>query len=102
MKKNRKKKNCKHLKSLKDFNALAACGGFSFGDVLGAGEGWAKSILFNEKLRDEFQEFFERKDTVALGVCNGCQLMALLGWVKNVSLKQNKSRRKFELHCCKL
>ena len=63
-------------KSLKDFNALAACGGFSFGDVLGAGEGWAKSILFNEKLRDEFQEFFERKDTVALGVCNGCQMMS--------------------------
>ncbi len=49
-------------KSLKDFNGLAACGGFSFGDVLGAGEGWAKSILFNNKLRDEFQEFFERKD----------------------------------------
>ena len=63
-------------KSLKDFNALAACGGFSFGDVLGAGEGWAKSILFNAKLRDEFQEFFERKDTIALGVCNGCQMMS--------------------------
>ena len=63
-------------KSLKDFNGLAACGGFSFGDVLGAGEGWAKSILFNEKLRDEFQDFFERKDTIALGVCNGCQMMS--------------------------
>ena len=49
---------------------------FSFGDVLGAGEGWAKSILFNNKLRDEFQEFFERKDTIALGVCNGCQMMS--------------------------
>tara|TARA_B110000003_G_scaffold123255_1_gene125678 strand:+ start:5178 stop:9143 length:3966 start_codon:yes stop_codon:yes gene_type:complete len=63
-------------KSLKDFNGLAACGGFSFGDVLGAGEGWAKSILFNTKLRDEFQAFFERKDTIALGVCNGCQMMS--------------------------
>ena len=63
-------------KSLKDFNGLAACGGFSFGDVLGAGEGWAKSILFNSKLRDEFQAFFERKDTIALGVCNGCQMMS--------------------------
>ena len=63
-------------KSLKNFNGLAACGGFSFGDVLGAGEGWAKSILFNEKLRDEFQDFFERKDTIALGVCNGCQMMS--------------------------
>ena len=63
-------------KSLKDFHGLAACGGFSFGDVLGAGEGWAKSILFNNKLRDEFQAFFERKDTIALGVCNGCQMMS--------------------------
>jgi len=63
-------------KSLKDFNGLAACGGFSFGDVLGAGEGWAKSILFNTKLRDDFQAFFERKDTIALGVCNGCQMMS--------------------------
>jgi phosphoribosylformylglycinamidine synthase len=63
-------------KSLKDFNGFAACGGFSFGDVLGAGEGWAKSILFNTKLRDEFQAFFERKDTIALGVCNGCQMMS--------------------------
>ncbi len=62
--------------SLKDFNGLAACGGFSFGDVLGAGEGWAKSILYNNKLRDEFQDFFERKDTIALGVCNGCQMMS--------------------------
>ena len=63
-------------KNLKDFNGLAACGGFSFGDVLGAGEGWAKSILFNNELRDEFQEFFERKDTITLGVCNGCQMLS--------------------------
>ena len=63
-------------KSLKDFNGIAACGGFSFGDVLGAGKGWAKSILFNNALRDEFQEFFERKGTIALGVCNGCQMLS--------------------------
>ncbi|MGE4597261.1 MAG: phosphoribosylformylglycinamidine synthase subunit PurQ, partial [Methylophilaceae bacterium] len=64
------------VKSLKDFQALAACGGFSFGDVLGAGEGWAKSILFNQKIRDEFEVFFTRNDTIALGVCNGCQMMS--------------------------
>src|SRR5687768_1005811 len=64
--------------SLKDFSGLAACGGFSYGDVLGAGEGWAKSILFNPRARDEFSMFFEREDTFALGVCNGCQMMANL------------------------
>jgi len=64
------------IKTLKDFQALAACGGFSFGDVLGAGQGWAKSILFNENIRAEFQDFFYRKDTIALGVCNGCQMMS--------------------------
>jgi phosphoribosylformylglycinamidine synthase len=64
--------------SLKDFKALAACGGFSYGDVLGAGEGWAKSILFNPTARTEFQSFFERSDTLALGVCNGCQMMSNL------------------------
>ncbi|MBQ8708059.1 MAG: phosphoribosylformylglycinamidine synthase [Succinivibrionaceae bacterium] len=64
--------------SLKDFKALAACGGFSYGDVLGAGEGWAKSILFNSRARDEFAAFFDRKDTLALGVCNGCQMMSNL------------------------
>ncbi len=64
--------------SLKDFNALAACGGFSYGDVLGAGEGWAKSILFNSRARDEFAAFFARPDTLALGVCNGCQMMSNL------------------------
>ncbi|MCB1890235.1 MAG: phosphoribosylformylglycinamidine synthase [Rhodocyclaceae bacterium] len=60
------------------FKALAACGGFSYGDVLGAGQGWAKSILFNPALRDQFQAFFDRPDTFALGVCNGCQMMAHL------------------------
>ncbi|NNC99335.1 MAG: phosphoribosylformylglycinamidine synthase, partial [Gammaproteobacteria bacterium] len=56
----------------------AACGGFSFGDVLGAGEGWAKSILFNPRLRDTFSTFFHRSDTFALGVCNGCQMMSTI------------------------
>ncbi|MSU48762.1 MAG: phosphoribosylformylglycinamidine synthase, partial [Opitutus sp.] len=64
--------------SLKDFRGLAACGGFSYGDVLGAGEGWAKSILFNEGARAEFAAFFQREDTFALGVCNGCQMMSNL------------------------
>ena len=63
---------------LRDFNGFAACGGFSFGDVLGAGQGWAKSILFQEKLRQMFEQFFQREDAFALGVCNGCQMMAAL------------------------
>jgi phosphoribosylformylglycinamidine synthase len=64
--------------SLAGFRALAACGGFSFGDVLGGGEGWAKSALYNPRARDEFSAFFARPDTIALGVCNGCQMMAAL------------------------
>ncbi|HEX2861007.1 MAG TPA: phosphoribosylformylglycinamidine synthase, partial [Lacunisphaera sp.] len=64
--------------SLNDFRGLAACGGFSYGDVLGAGEGWAKSALFNERARAEFAAFFGRTDTFALGVCNGCQMMSNL------------------------
>ncbi|MBK1880425.1 phosphoribosylformylglycinamidine synthase [Pelagicoccus mobilis] len=64
--------------SLADFKGMAACGGFSYGDVLGAGEGWAKSILFNEKARQEFKAFFEREDTFSLGVCNGCQMLSNL------------------------
>jgi phosphoribosylformylglycinamidine synthase len=63
---------------LPDFKGFAACGGFSYGDVLGAGEGWAKSILFNRRARDEFVAFFNRMDTFALGVCNGCQMMSNL------------------------
>ena len=63
---------------LEDFKGLVACGGFSYGDVLGAGEGWAKSVLFNARARDNFQAFFERKDSFALGVCNGCQMMSNL------------------------
>ncbi len=64
--------------NLRDFRGLAACGGFSYGDVLGAGEGWAKSILFHERVRAEFATFFARPDTFALGVCNGCQMMSNL------------------------
>ncbi len=64
--------------SLGDFKGFAACGGFSYGDVLGAGEGWAKSILFNARARDEFEAFFRRDDSFALGVCNGCQMMSNL------------------------
>jgi phosphoribosylformylglycinamidine synthase len=64
--------------SLREFRGLAACGGFSYGDVLGAGEGWAKSVLFNERARAEFSAFFAREDAFALGVCNGCQMMSNL------------------------
>ncbi|QMT33239.1 phosphoribosylformylglycinamidine synthase [Conchiformibius steedae DSM 2580] len=63
---------------LADMHMLAACGGFSYGDVLGAGEGWAKSILFHPALRDQFAEFFARPDTLTLGVCNGCQMVSHL------------------------
>jgi phosphoribosylformylglycinamidine synthase len=84
--------------SLKDFRGLVACGGFSYGDVLGAGEGWAKSALFNARARDEFSAFFARTDSFALGVCNGCQMMSNLhsiipgaeGWPRFV---QNQSER---------
>jgi phosphoribosylformylglycinamidine synthase len=64
--------------SLAGLQGLVACGGFSYGDVLGAGEGWAKSILFNARAREEFEAFFHRNDTFALGVCNGCQMMSNL------------------------
>ena len=63
---------------LKDFAGLAACGGFSYGDVLGAGQGWAKTILFNERGREEFQSFLANPERFALGVCNGCQMFAAL------------------------
>lgn len=64
--------------TLADYQGLVACGGFSFGDVLGAGGGWAKSILYHERTRDQFTAFFERNDSFALGVCNGCQMMSHL------------------------
>ena len=83
---------------LADFKGFAACGGFSYGDVLGAGQGWAKSVLFNDRLRDEFSAFFVRADSFALGVCNGCQMMAHLapiipgaqGWP---SFQRNRSEQ---------
>ncbi|HEV7164995.1 MAG TPA: phosphoribosylformylglycinamidine synthase [Gammaproteobacteria bacterium] len=78
--------------SLSDFKGMVACGGFSYGDVLGAGQGWAKSILFNPHTREEFTGFFNRVDSFSLGVCNGCQMLASLadlipgtvGWPKFV------------------
>ena len=64
--------------ALCNYQGLVACGGFSFGDVLGAGGGWAKSILYHTRTRDQFEEFFHRSDTFALGVCNGCQMLSQL------------------------
>ena len=63
---------------LNRFSGLVACGGFSYGDVLGAGSGWAKSILYNTALKDQFSDFFARADSFSLGVCNGCQMLAQL------------------------
>jgi phosphoribosylformylglycinamidine synthase len=63
---------------LAHFKGLVACGGFSYGDVLGAGEGWAKSILFQSRTRDQFAAFFDRPDSFTLGVCNGCQMLSNL------------------------
>jgi phosphoribosylformylglycinamidine synthase len=65
-------------RDLADFKGLVACGGFSYGDVLGAGLGWARTILFNDRCRDEFATYFARPDTFSLGVCNGCQMMSAL------------------------
>ncbi len=84
--------------NLATFQMLAACGGFSYGDVLGAGEGWAKSILFHPELRDQFAAFFANPNTLALGVCNGCQMVSNLaaiipgseGWPK---FKRNESEQ---------
>ncbi len=88
---------------LDDFKGFAACGGFSYGDVLGAGEGWAKSVLFNSKAADEFARFFNRKDTFALGVCNGCQMMSTLSslipgaenWPRFVTNKSERFEARF-------
>jgi phosphoribosylformylglycinamidine synthase len=64
--------------SLDQFKGLVACGGFSYGDVLGAGEGWAKTVLYNARARDQFAAFFNRQDTFSLGICNGCQMLSNL------------------------
>ncbi|MCB1828512.1 MAG: phosphoribosylformylglycinamidine synthase subunit PurQ, partial [Coxiellaceae bacterium] len=64
--------------SLDEYQALTACGGFSFGDVLGAGRGWANSIRFNDRAREQFANYFQRNDTLTLGVCNGCQMLSQL------------------------
>jgi phosphoribosylformylglycinamidine synthase len=89
---------------LNNFVGLAACGGFSYGDVLGAGSGWAKTILFNERLKTMFADFFMRSNTFSLGVCNGCQMMSQLSsiipgaelWPK---FERNVSSR-FEARIC--
>jgi len=91
--------------NLADFNGLVACGGFSYGDVLGAGEGWAKSILFNKNAKAMFKTFFEREDTFSLGVCNGCQMMSNLkeiipgsdAWPRFVQNKSERFEARFSL-----
>ncbi|MFC4656229.1 phosphoribosylformylglycinamidine synthase [Rheinheimera marina] len=92
-------------RTLEEFNGLVACGGFSYGDVLGAGEGWAKSILFNEQARAQFAQFFERDSTFSLGVCNGCQMMSNLKslipgadlWPRFVRNKSERFEARFSL-----
>ena len=91
---------------LADFQGLVACGGFSYGDVLGAGSGWARSILFNKKLKAMFRKFFHRKDTFSLGVCNGCQMLSQLkdlipGAEAWPEFKRNTSEQ-FEARYCTL
>jgi len=91
--------------TLEEFKGLVACGGFSYGDVLGAGEGWAKSILFNDMAREQFQTFFERQDTFSLGVCNGCQMLSTLKelipgtehWPRFVTNKSERFEARFSL-----
>ena len=67
--------------TLDDFRGIIFCGGFSYADVLDSAKGWAAGIRFNASVQDQFKKFYARKDTFSLGICNGCQLMALLGWV---------------------
>jgi phosphoribosylformylglycinamidine synthase len=91
--------------TLADFAGAVACGGFSYGDVLGAGEGWAKTIRFNAQLADMFAAFFDRKDTFALGICNGCQMMSSLAsiipgaeaWPKFTRNRSEKFEARFSL-----
>jgi phosphoribosylformylglycinamidine synthase len=90
---------------LDDFQGIIAVGGFSYGDVLGAGEGWAKTILFNPALSDQFAKFFNRKDTFGLGICNGCQMMSNLkplipgahAWPKFTTNKSEKFEARFAM-----
>ncbi|RKP52600.1 phosphoribosylformylglycinamidine synthase [Trinickia fusca] len=91
--------------TLADFAGAVACGGFSYGDVLGAGEGWAKTIRFNPRLADMFAAFFGRSDTFALGICNGCQMISSLAsmipgaeaWPKFTRNKSEKFEARFSL-----
>ncbi|MBI4653605.1 MAG: phosphoribosylformylglycinamidine synthase [Nitrospirae bacterium] len=79
--------------NLKDFRGIAFVGGFSYADVLDSAKGWAGVIRFNEKIWEQFQEFYQRENTFSLGVCNGCQLMALLGWVPWQSIENTRQPR---------
>lgn len=91
--------------TLANFQLLVACGGFSYGDVLGAGEGWAKSILFNSRVHDQFAGFFTRADTLSLGICNGCQMMSNLNqlipgaehWPRFVRNRSERFEARFSL-----
>ncbi len=79
--------------SLEDFRGIAFVGGFSYADTLGSAKGWASTIRFNDDLKREFDNFYNRSDTFSLGVCNGCQLMALLGWVPKNGLSNAEQPR---------
>ncbi len=79
--------------SLKDFRGVAFVGGFSYADTLGSAKGWASTIRFNDSLKKEFDNFYNRSDTFSLGICNGCQLMALLGWVPKIDLPNEEQPR---------
>jgi len=91
--------------NLSEFQGLVACGGFSYGDVLGAGRGWATSILFQPTLRNQFETFFERNDRFALGVCNGCQMLSALkdiipgsdGWPEFVANRSGQFEARLSL-----
>jgi phosphoribosylformylglycinamidine synthase len=91
--------------SLDAYRGLLACGGFSYGDVLGAGEGWAKSILYSDLLREMFEAYFKRDDSFALGVCNGCQMLAALktlipgaaAWPRFVRNRSDQFEARFSL-----
>jgi phosphoribosylformylglycinamidine synthase len=79
--------------NLDDFQGLAAVGGFSYADVPESAKGWAATILFNEKLKIMFQQFYNRPDTFTLGICNGCQLFGLLGWIPWQNIEPERQPR---------